>query len=378
MNAAIPYQYITVILPDNQDKKVTIRSTRLLHASHLFQGKSPTQVASIVPRLFTLCGNAHGVATDLCLGRMEEDEQMPFAQARVLAENLREHLLRIFLTWPAVLSEAVDISLVSRTISLSNTLLAAGQYAPGTVMKTQVPHPVLGDLVRLVTDEILGMSPVAFMETPPPKLEIWLASGKTLPARFISHIIEMELPEPPDMPALSRSDLSAIVECLDATDADGFIARPELQDGCRATGTVCPLPHPLIEACPTRAAAPFLERLLCICRILRDLMRIASGQPLDHSPIWQVDGQACVLTSRGLLIHHARLDDSGLVKAYHILAPTEWNFHPRGIAARWLSALPQRDMHRRRIASLIVQAVDPCVAFEITMPDNTAEIAANA
>ena len=42
---------------------------------------------------------------------------------------------------------------------------------------------------------------------------------------------------------------------------------------------------------------------------------------------------AAVETARGPLLHFARVRD-GRIEDYHVLAPTEWNFHPRGLLAR--------------------------------------------
>ncbi len=45
------------------------------------------------------------------------------------------------------------------------------------------------------------------------------------------------------------------------------------------------------------------------------------------------EGLAVAETARGLLLHRARVVD-GKVADYDIVAPTEWNFHPRGALAR--------------------------------------------
>ena len=52
-----------------------------------------------------------------------------------------------------------------------------------------------------------------------------------------------------------------------------------------------------------------------------------------------------------------------------MLAPTEWNFHPRGIAASLLEAIPAglADAQREHLARLVVHAVDPCVAFDLRL-----------
>ena len=74
---------------------------------------------------------------------------------------------------------------------------------------------------------------------------------------------------------------------------------------------------------------------------------------------------AAVQTARGLLLHRARIA-RGRVAAYRIVAPTEWNFHPEGPLARGLAGMIADDEPAlERGATLVVQALDPCVACTI-------------
>ncbi|WP_373507775.1 nickel-dependent hydrogenase large subunit, partial [Thiocapsa sp.] len=77
-------------------------------------------------------------------------------------------------------------------------------------------------------------------------------------------------------------------------------------------------------------------------------------------------GLGRVFAARGLLAHLVRVED-GRVRDYRILAPTEWNFHPRGVVARALESLPPGPEEQlRRQAELLITAIDPCVAFTLT------------
>ncbi|HBQ37055.1 MAG TPA: Ni,Fe-hydrogenase I large subunit, partial [Rhodobacteraceae bacterium] len=58
------------------------------------------------------------------------------------------------------------------------------------------------------------------------------------------------------------------------------------------------------------------------------------------------------------LIHMARMEN-GLIADYKILAPTEWNFHPDGVASQALAGLVPDQ------ARALVEAIDPCVDFEV-------------
>jgi Ni,Fe-hydrogenase I large subunit len=58
--------------------------------------------------------------------------------------------------------------------------------------------------------------------------------------------------------------------------------------------------------------------------------------------------------------------EQGRVKRYRIVAPTEWNFHPRGPLVMGLAGTAAVDEEEaRRKALWLVQALDPCVACAI-------------
>jgi len=101
-----------------------------------------------------------------------------------------------------------------------------------------------------------------------------------------------------------------------------------------------------------------------------DLCRIAVGGPLACGALTLADGVGLAWTemSRGLLMHWVRLEDgddinvdTARVARYHVLAPTEWNFHPDGGFGRWLAG-GERTTAQVRLAAA---TLDPCVEFTI-------------
>ena len=76
-------------------------------------------------------------------------------------------------------------------------------------------------------------------------------------------------------------------------------------------------------------------------------------------------GISQVEAARGRLVHRVELERA-LVRSYRILAPTEWNFHPRGVLVQGLTGLQARTQAElnRRAASLI-NAIDPCVGYQL-------------
>ncbi|MBL4711846.1 MAG: hypothetical protein JKX75_05005, partial [Gammaproteobacteria bacterium] len=93
------------IYPQREDgHRIELSSTRPLHATKIFIGKTPEQVLTIIPLLFSICGVAQSRAA---LGAIEQNlnivEPKKLETARdmlVLVENAKEHMLRLFLDWP--------------------------------------------------------------------------------------------------------------------------------------------------------------------------------------------------------------------------------------------------------------------------------------
>jgi Ni,Fe-hydrogenase I large subunit len=76
-------------------------------------------------------------------------------------------------------------------------------------------------------------------------------------------------------------------------------------------------------------------------------------------------GLGRVEAARGSLAHRVEIAD-GHIRRYQILAPTEWNFHPRGVLAQGL--IESGPWHLdERLARLLVTALDPCVPYQIKM-----------
>jgi hypothetical protein len=111
----------------------------------------------------------------------------------------------------------------------------------------------------------------------------------------------------------------------------------------------------------TRLASRLVE-LASLPNLLQDLR---TGSPLKDCQSYL----AQIQTSRGLLIHRVELNH-GVIKNYQIIAPTEWNFHPQGVVASSLQQLtaPTKSLLQQQ-ASLIINAIDPCVGFELLIKE---------
>jgi hypothetical protein len=101
---------------------------------------------------------------------------------------------------------------------------------------------------------------------------------------------------------------------------------------------------------------------------VRELARLCAGQHvLRHGALQLSRHEALAYTemARGVVLHWVKLqsrpDGTQAVADYRVLAPTEWNFHPRGALARAMrESEPEGEALR-----LLVQAFDPCVSVEL-------------
>lgn len=101
---------------------------------------------------------------------------------------------------------------------------------------------------------------------------------------------------------------------------------------------------------------------------LADLARLAApgGEAwIAHGVRATAPGEALAWTetARGLLLHWVALDRAERVRDIRVLAPTDLNFHPRGVLARRLAALS--GSRAQADARVLAAAFDPCVECSV-------------
>jgi len=95
------------------------------------------------------------------------------------------------------------------------------------------------------------------------------------------------------------------------------------------------------------------------------LRRLLDGGAAPDDLVARGEGWAAVDSARGRLYHACKLDRSGRIADYRMVAPTEWNFHPDGpfIQALLGARIGQGAEAKRRVESLAF-VFDPCVKAE--------------
>ncbi len=334
-----------------RDGAVRLCATRRPDVGRFLAGRRADEALGLWPLVFSLCGQAHTAAGRQAMGLGSGDEYRRDAVV-VLAENAREHLLRILRGWRG---GAVDAALAGPDIM---ALTPRMQAAAGDRMaeEREAAH-----LARFLQRQVLGVTPERFLALATlADFRRWLAGAQTPAARYLAAICDrgwqgLGAVCGRYLPQLPRERLIARLA------EPGFAAAPDWRGRPCETG---PLARrhgaPLVAAIIGAYGAALLARL--VARLV-DLAQIPAQIRDPGLPGPGVAGLGVVETARGRLIHAVQLD-RGRVAAYRILAPTEWNFHPRGAAVQALGALPATG-DRNGGARALIEAIDPCVDYDL-------------
>jgi hypothetical protein len=345
----------------------SLRSTRRPLASRAATGQRAAVVPDLLAHLFNLCGHAHRLCSRLAIdaaapGLLPAPAATPAAVLR--RETATEHVRRIGLDWPRLLA-CSDAAQADTEEEAQRGLRAC------PLLRTPAGTPLDWDAVHdWLQTHWLGMAPATWLRAwqacDKDWLNDWSRRGKGwLPAllrRAKANDVALPLD---DMPPLAACP-DALRELGGALDEQGdpFSAAPRWRGHCAHTGAWS-------RRGDTPAIRPGSAWTLLGSRIaeLAHLCLPGGDGWLQWGalPTGERRGLAWVEMARGLLVYQVGLDphDPTRVAACQALAPTEWNFHPEGVAAQALSALPARATDTPAKATLLMAALDPCVPFRL-------------
>jgi len=341
-------------------RKVALTPRPLLDANRLVRGKSAQEAAQIIPLLFSLCGQAQGVAAALALdaaqGRLVAS---PEQQRRVIVEALQETAWRVLLDLPQLFGLPGD----PQTLAALRKRCAANPS--GEALAAYLEALLERHLFGIPSRDWCAFTTAAQLET-------WLAQAETPLAVMLRRLwhgagnwgnSDIGL-----LPEFSAAQM--VEQLLPALLADpNFAGLPHWHGLPAESGALARLSrHPLLEEMRHQQGNTVTVRLLARLHDLAgftDRLRGGDTLWLRQAKVKENTGLAWLQTSRGLLIHYAEVEN-GRVTDYRIVAPTEWNFHPDGALVRGLTGKPAASADEaRHHAALLLHALDPCVAYEI-------------
>lgn len=285
------------LTPANGTLTAAIEPGPPLPLDRLLLGRPSEEAAALLPRLFNLCRAAQSAAAHLALGLPSPEDA-----DNLQAELLRDHLLKLLLTWPNHLG-----------------------HAPR-------PFPT-----RAETSAALFGPAGAFPETPP-DFARWLAAGEGR-SPLLAAIRDAFAPG------------EAVASLPDTTPATAMdTTAQENSTALRHPG------HPVLDhIAKTHGRGPFWR---ATARAIDAGACLAGRLPaLRLLP----DGTALTPAARGQYAVRAQTE-AGRVTVFARVTPTDHLLAPGGMLERSFATLPEAKSH---LAPLLIDILDPCLPVEL-------------
>ncbi|HRK36890.1 MAG TPA: hypothetical protein PK347_00755 [Burkholderiaceae bacterium] len=358
-----------------------LQSSRRDWAARLAVGQPADRFPGLMGSVFNLCSQAHRVCAQLAVhaalphlpGPLDEVAQ------RLCAETAQEHIRRMGLDWPRLLSTADNAArMADAQLSLGRcpVLSAPGSLAAWEATQAWLEAEWL-DLPAALWEARWQADGVAWLAEWASQRHGWLptllhaARGADVPCGVDAN---SALPVPVD-------DDSMQVWAAALHGDRGFALAPSWQGRCAHTGNWTRL-----NGCrPVGALTPWGllgSRLSELIRLVWHGKGHLSDEPTLAYGSCQTGercGLAWVEMARGLLVHQVSFQSGpgeDKVETCQVVAPTEWNFHPHGVVAQFIAGLdgglPAAMLDAQ--ARLLMAAFDPCVPFDIATPHVPVEV----
>ncbi len=382
------------LLRDEQDAWLAkIKSSRPLTATKIFHGKTPEEVLMILPMLYSICGNAQAQAAEAaCLKAQgvvitEGDNKNLAREMLVLIETAKEHLCRILIDWPGYLGEenctdelksVLQLPLLFKQ-ALFKEGIASGEAASIQTDLNQIPALIeqLDELLRRLI--FVHQANEWFSINTKAELYEWIEQGETVASRLLKQVqlSAWEKLGANEIKFLPELDEDILLKRFSDSDAEDFITEPSWNNKpCESTSLARQKAQPLIQSLigeyQNGLLSRIIARLMELAEIPTRLRNILAKIDNNDSSTSKTNirsesgvGIGQIEAARGRLVHCVELE-RGIVKRYQILAPTEWNFHPLGVVTRALETLTTKnEILLRKQADLLINTIDPCVAYDL-------------
>ncbi len=308
-----------------------VRSSRPVFACRVLEGRPAEDVLKLVPMLFSICGRAQAVAAatavDAARGIETAASVREERERAIAAECLHEYVWRLFIDLPALLGEAAR----------PGDLADLRRRMPSEAGEAEWLD-IAADAEGLLEQRVFGLRARDWLALDEAHFERWIGDAALPPARMLARLRGIRFGAPRAfLPWLDEALLREAIAPALAADVT-FAAKPVWQGQPAETGALArqhQQPRIARELARGGLSARLLARLMELAALPAQLRRpqavgvrgVAAGGGV---------GLAAVETARGTLVHRVALEGERVAR-YAIVAPTEWNFHPRGAFARGLA-----------------------------------------
>ncbi len=344
----------------------TVVDDRPLVADCLLAGRTPEEALRLIPNVFSICGRSQAIVAEAALeaaagetaGRAIQDRR----RRELCGETAAEHAFRLLLDWPNITGGRGEPELLSRLRSL---LLSAPESGAAWGAARDA-------VIAVIETRMLGHALDPWLEQF--SAAEWLAWGErggTATAAVLGALASLPAWPCQETPPLTQPSRPRFLEDIGrrALTEPGFCSAPVLDGEPAECGPLARLQaHAAVRdlARRDRIAARAFARLAEFALLLRD--DSVAGW-LDSAALGGGTGVAAAEMARGVLVHAVALEN-GRIARYAIVAPTEWNFHPRGALVAELAGRPVRSAEEaRRAMHYAAATLDPCVALEVELAD---------
>jgi coenzyme F420-reducing hydrogenase alpha subunit len=366
-----------------------ITSSRPTDAAKIFTGKTIKQTLDTLPLLFSVCGKAQTVtainAIESAMNVTSDSSAISQREAIVKLENLRESCLQVLMGWPQFIDENIKNNALSDVIQSLNKLMQSFQQKDLFSVAVNKSFTISQEQIKLwqycsvqLNQTFFAITPSEWQQADINKIIDWSEQKRTQASRFIYWLNEQT------WKYSGHSNIAPLPEINDIdlvhtlrTEQESFISQPSWQSKCyevswfnysKNNSVIKALLEKHGNGIYTRA----ISRLIDISQLIKALNNFFINQANFIKTNSAAVGLAHTYAARGRLTHYIELDDTKelnenvKVKKLAIIAPTEWNFHPQGVAAKSLGHLHSNQVHTLALqARLLISTIDPCVGYQL-------------
>lgn len=359
---------------DGVIQQVNISSSRPQKVTELFCGKKLNDAIELIPMLYSLCGASQKIAAiraaESALGIQVSNQADQARGLLVFAETARELTLRLFSDWLADESN-IKVKIIKWFAGVSHRYswaLCIDPQEAGPIDLKSCAKDLEGILslsvIKTITD---GKSMSAFLEEG--------SAGLTSEVRrlFVSDIDRL-LAEP--LAGIDFTDAStqtAISAALKSDEAYRFCAQPVLNSRCYENSlyTLIYNDNSLNKKDYYCNLNGLSFRFIVLINALCSMPQSIRVEPQSSLIKTSHKGTGIVKAARGALLHQLQLEDQSasecIVKDYKIVAPTEWNFHPRGTLVKMLEGVKVGKEQLLVLVESLIKLIDPCVEWQLKL-----------
>ncbi len=379
--------------------KCTISSSRPVQMGRLFSGKSIDQTLKTLPMLFSICGKAQTITTaraiECAMNTPVSRDIESKREALISLESLREQSLRLLMDWPSYINVEPEQHALSHVATGVNHLM---QRLQPDYLLSYLPHlsnpasPSHQDsqhwkgFSKKLAQLLFASSTDSWLDSLHHSVEDWASQQQTQSARFI-HCINQQpwkhtgSSQITALPDWGEGDDKELVSRLQ-TENEAFTRQPDWKGNCHEVSwfqrqQTHAVVSPLVNANGNGIHTRMIARLVDVAELMQKLERFFIQGALLQPITTKVAGLAHTDSARGCLTHYVELENQTINKLV-ILAPTEWNFHPRGVAQQSLERLTASDTDMtakmdllKQQAELMIHAIDPCVGYTLNIDTHT-------